>query len=52
MDRAKAWLDARGTDLHRYGMERDGLGSPKPRRRVLSCRAVWPLVKRSACRTK
>jgi predicted metal-dependent hydrolase len=49
MDRAKAWLDARGTDLHRYGMERDGLGSPKPhRRRVLSCRSAWQAVKRTA----
>jgi len=41
MDRAKAWLDARGTDLHRYGMAHDDLGSPKPRRRrVLSCRSA------------
>ncbi len=47
MDRAKAWLDARGTDLHRYGMERDGFGSPKARRRVLSCRTPWQPVKRS-----
>jgi hypothetical protein len=49
MERAKAWLDARGTDLHRYGMEHDGLGVPKPRRRrVVSCRASWQPVKRSA----
>jgi predicted metal-dependent hydrolase len=53
MERAKAWLDARGTDLHRYGMARDGLGSPKPRRRrTLSCLAAWQPIKRSACRAK
>jgi predicted metal-dependent hydrolase len=26
MERAKAWLDVHGTDLHRYGIEPDGLG--------------------------
>jgi len=53
MERAKAWLDARGADLHRYGMERDGRGSSKPsRRRALSCRSAWQPLKRSACRTK
>jgi predicted metal-dependent hydrolase len=35
MERAKAWLDVRGTDLHRYGMARDGFGAAKPRRRAL-----------------
>jgi predicted metal-dependent hydrolase len=53
MERAKSWLDARGPDLHRYGMARDALGSRKPsRRRVLSCRSTWQPIKRSACRTK
>lgn len=53
MERAKSWLDARGTDLHRYGMARDGLSSRKPnRRRVLSCRSTWQPIKRSTCRTK
>lgn len=53
MERAKTWLDARGTDLHRYGMARDGLGSPKPRRRrVLSCRSAGQPVKRSALLVK
>ena len=48
MERAKAWLDARGTDLHRYGMEHDDLGSPKPRRRrTLSCRVARQPVRRS-----
>jgi predicted metal-dependent hydrolase len=36
MERAKAWLDVHGTDLHRYGVEHDGLGI-KPRR-ALRCR--------------
>jgi predicted metal-dependent hydrolase len=35
MERAKTWLDVRGTDLHRYGMARDGFGAAKPRRRAL-----------------
>jgi predicted metal-dependent hydrolase len=35
MERAKAWLDVRGTDLHRYGMARDSFGAAKPRRRAL-----------------
>lgn len=53
MERAKAWLDARGTDLHRYGMERDGLGSPKPRRRrAVSCQADREPAKTPACRAK
>jgi predicted metal-dependent hydrolase len=53
MERAKMWLDSRGTDLHRYGMARDGLGSSKPRRRrTLSCRSIWQPVKRSAQRTE
>jgi predicted metal-dependent hydrolase len=38
MERAKAWLDVHGTDLHRYGVAHDGLGAMKPRRRALSCR--------------
>jgi predicted metal-dependent hydrolase len=40
MERAKAWLDVRGTDLHRYGMAHDGLGAGKPRRRALPCRSA------------
>jgi predicted metal-dependent hydrolase len=53
MERAKAWLDARGADLHRYGMARDGLSARKPsRRRVLSCRSTGQPIKRSTCRTK
>ncbi len=32
MERAKAWLDVRGTELHRYGMARDSFGAAKPRR--------------------
>ena len=39
MERAKAWLDVRGTDLHRYGMAHDGLGARKPTRRALPCRS-------------
>lgn len=35
MERAKAWLDVHGTDLHRYGVAQDGLGVAKPRRRGL-----------------
>jgi len=35
MERAKAWLDVRGTELHRYGMARDGFGAAKRRRRTL-----------------
>jgi predicted metal-dependent hydrolase len=38
MERAKAWLDINGTDLHRYGVAHDGLGAMKPQRRALSCR--------------
>jgi hypothetical protein len=52
MERAKAWLDARGTDLHRYGMAHDGLGSPKPRRQTLSCQALQPVKRSACCRTK
>ena len=53
MERAKSWLDARGTDLHRYGLARDSFGSRKPgRRRVLSCRSTWQPIKWGACRTK
>jgi predicted metal-dependent hydrolase len=37
MERAKAWLDVHGTDLHRYGVEHDSLGMLKPRRRSLAC---------------
>src|SRR5262249_22079251 len=51
MERAKAWLDARGTELHRYGLERDSLGSPKPRHRgLLSYRPAWQPGKRSVGR--
>jgi hypothetical protein len=31
MERAKAWLDVHGTDLHRYGVEPDGLGMTRRR---------------------
>jgi predicted metal-dependent hydrolase len=31
MERAKAWLDVHGTDLHRYGIEPDGLGMTRRR---------------------
>src|SRR5260221_418736 len=31
MERAKAWLDVRGTELHRYGMARDSFRAAKPR---------------------
>jgi predicted metal-dependent hydrolase len=37
MERAKVWLDVHGTDLHRYGIEQDGLGTMKPARRSLTC---------------
>jgi predicted metal-dependent hydrolase len=33
MERAKAWLDVHGTDLHRYGFEYDAGRAPRPRRR-------------------
>jgi predicted metal-dependent hydrolase len=33
MERAKAWLDVHGIDLHRYGVAPDGLGMMKPHRR-------------------
>jgi len=36
MERAKAWLDVRGADLHRYGMAHDGFGAATPRRRTVS----------------
>lgn len=52
MERAKAWLDLHGTDLHRYGIEHDGLGGAKPRRRALSCRSTPQRFKRGACRAK
>jgi predicted metal-dependent hydrolase len=48
MERAKAWLDAHGTDLHRYGIAHDGLGAAKPRRRAVPCRSARQRVKRSA----
>jgi predicted metal-dependent hydrolase len=48
MERAKAWLDAHGTDLHRYGIARDGLGAAKPRPRTVPCRSARQRVKRSA----
>src|SRR5262249_4446897 len=32
MERAKAWLDAHGTDLHRYGLEHDAPGKKATRR--------------------
>jgi hypothetical protein len=38
MERAKVWLDVHGTDLHRYGVARDGFGLLQPRRRTLTCR--------------
>jgi len=47
MERAKAWLDVRGTDLHRYGMANDGLGAVKPRRRAVLCHAALQRVKRA-----
>ena len=50
MERAKAWLDAHGTDLHRYGIAYDGLGAAKPRRRALPCRSARQRVKRRVCR--
>src|ERR1700675_3838316 len=34
---AKVWLDVHGTDLHRYGVEPDGLGMMKPLRRPMTC---------------
>jgi len=37
MERAKSWLDVHGIDLHRYGVQEDGLGTKKPRRRSLAC---------------
>jgi predicted metal-dependent hydrolase len=37
MERAKVWLDVHGTDLHRYGVEPDGLGMMKPLRRPIAC---------------
>jgi predicted metal-dependent hydrolase len=48
MERAKAWLDVHGTDLHRYGIAHDGLGAAKPRRRAVPCRSARQRVKRSA----
>ena len=50
MERAKAWLDAHGTDLHRYGIAYDGLGAAKPRRGALPCRSARQRVKRRVCR--
>jgi predicted metal-dependent hydrolase len=52
MERAKAWLDAHGTDLHRYGIAHDGLGAAKLRRRAVPCRSARQRVKRSARRAK
>jgi predicted metal-dependent hydrolase len=49
MERAKAWLDVHGTDLHRYGVAPDSLGAAKPRRRPLLCRSEYQYVKRGAC---
>ena len=37
VERAKVWLDVNGTDLHRYGVEPDGLGMMKPPRRPITC---------------
>jgi predicted metal-dependent hydrolase len=34
MERAKAWLDVHGTDLHRYGLEPDASGKKAKRRPV------------------
>ncbi len=50
MERAKAWLDVRGTDLHRYGMAHDGLGAIKPRRRALLCHSAREGVKPARAR--
>jgi len=50
MERAKAWLDVHGTDLHRYGIAFDGLGAAKPQRRALPCRSAPHRVKRRICR--
>jgi predicted metal-dependent hydrolase len=52
MERAKAWLDLHGTDLHRYGIAHDGLGGAKPRRRAVPCRSVRQRFKRGACSAK
>ena len=49
MERAKAWLDIHGTDLHRYGIAQDGLGAAKTRHRRLLCSSVCQYVKRGAC---
>ena len=32
LERAKAWLDVHGTDLHRYGLEADAFGKKAKRR--------------------
>jgi hypothetical protein len=32
MERAKAWLDVHGTDLHRYGLEPEAPGKKAKRR--------------------
>ena len=52
MERAKAWLDVRGTDLHRYGMAHDGLAAAKPRRRAVPCRSARQRVKQRALSAK
>jgi predicted metal-dependent hydrolase len=49
MNRAKAWLDVHGTDLHRYGVAHDSVGAAKPRRRALLCRSARQRVKRGRC---
>jgi hypothetical protein len=52
VERAKAWLDLHGTDLHRYGIARDGLGAAKPNRRALPFRSARQRLKRGACSPK
>ncbi len=49
MARAKAWLDAHGTDLHRYGIAHDGFGAAKPHQRAVPCRSARQRVKRGPC---
>ena len=36
MQRAKAWLDVHGADLHRYGLQRDADTAPWSRRRRIA----------------
>jgi hypothetical protein len=52
MERAKAWLDVRGTDLHRYGMAHDSFGAAKPRRRALPSPYTTPRAGESRVRAQ